>query len=323
MAKVLESFPAQEASELLVGFENPDDAAVYEIAGGIALVQTLDFFTPVVNDPFLFGKIAAANAFSDVYAMGGTPKTAMNIVCFPSCLKLEILIEILRGGREVATQAQVLIVGGHSIEDDEPKYGMAVTGLVDPLRITTIANARVGDTIILTKPVGFGILVTALKAEIVDEYQISEAISNAYVLNKAAAEIMLKYDVQACTDVTGFGLIGHLDEVMKASGTSCIVEAKAVPIYERAIELAAQGIIPEGAYRNKQYVGTQYHSGVTVGQEIQDALFDPQTSGGLLIFARQEDTESIVKELRLNQDVVCAEIIGEVRQAGSCRVRVA
>lgn len=312
MASVLADFTLKEVKDLIVGFENPEDAAVYEIAPGVDIVQTVDFFTPIVDDPYLFGRISAANSLSDIYAMGGVPKTAMNIVCFPSCLDLSILEQILRGGRDVAESAGVAIIGGHTIEDDEPKYGMSVTGIVKRGDIKTIDGARVSDKIILTKPLGLGILATALKAELVSEDEISEAIETAALLNRAPAQIMLKYDVSSCTDVTGFGLLGHLHGVMKASKASCIIESAKVPVYPKALEFAGMGIVPEGAYKNRDYLGSQGLISDDIQTALQDVLFDPQTSGGLLIFVSAKDADSLVDELKLNPDVAVAEIIGEV-----------
>lgn len=220
----------------------------------------------------------------------------------------------MRGGREVADIAGVVIIGGHTVEDDEPKYGMSVTGTVEMKKIKKISDARAGDKMVLTKPIGIGVLATALKAGLLSEMDIVDAIDNAATLNKAAADIMHKYDVSACTDVTGFGLIGHLSGVMKASEKSCKVYADHVPMYDLAIEQAKMGIIPEGTYKNREFVGEDCDFTEGIQQEVQDLLFDPQTSGGLLIFVAKDDADSLVEELRLNQDVPVAEIIGEVTE---------
>lgn len=253
------------------------------------MIQTLDFFTPVVDDPYIFGQIAATNSLSDVYAMGGTPLTAMNIVCFPSCLPIEILGEILKGGADKINEAGALLVGGHTVEDDEPKYGLSVSGLVEPNKVLTNSGARVGDVLLLTKPVGLGVLNTAVKADIATSEQASEAINTMITLNKYAIEAIRHLNISACTDITGFGFIGHAFEIAKGSGVSLEIDSCSVPLLTGAMELAAMGIIPAGMYANKKHVESKVKELNTVDTAIMDLLYDPQTSGGLLIAISEED----------------------------------
>ena len=262
------------------------DAGVYRLSDEMALVQSIDFFTPVVDDPYLFGQIAAANAFSDLYAMGAKPLTALNLVCFPAERQpLQILEEILRGGFDKTREAGAVLIGGHSVEDAEPKYGLSVTGLVDPRRMLTSGGARPGDLLFLTKPLGSGIITTALKG---DQLSVSEAegtLQGMAALNAAAAAAMVEAGASAATDITGFGLLGHLNEMLIAGGTGASISSKAVPLYPRTEEMAAGGLIPGGTYRNISYF-QEAVNWVGRKQEKEDwltILFDPQTSGGLLI----------------------------------------
>jgi selenide,water dikinase len=279
---------------VLVGFATSDDAGVYLVRDDLALVQTVDFFTPIVDDPYDFGRIAAANAISDVYAMGGTPLTALNIAAFPvERLGTEILARILAGGAEIARQAGVAILGGHTIEDDEPKYGMAVTGTIDPRRIVTNAGARPGDVLVLTKPLGTGILASALKKGALDAAALDEAIGWMTMLNAAAARAMLAAGAHAATDVTGYGLLGHGGEMMRASGVRLRLSASAVPVLPHVREMLAAGIAPGGTRENsRQHAGfTEFAPGIA--DDTRAILSDAQTSGGLLIALPPENVAAL------------------------------
>jgi len=259
------------------------DAGVYRLSDDCALVQSVDFFTPIVDDPATFGRIAAANALSDLYAMGAKPLTALNLVGFPSCLEREVLVAILRGGAEKLAEAGAVLVGGHTVEDDEPKYGLAVTGLVDPARLVSTVGARPGDRLILTKPLGTGILATALKGEVIAEAQMAEAILGMETLNRAASEAMLEVGVHACTDITGFGLLGHALEMAEASGVGLVIETGSLHIYPLVLEMAAMGLVPAGSYYNREHYLPRVVSREQLQPELVDILADPQTSGGLLM----------------------------------------
>ena len=259
------------------------DAGVYRLSDDCALVQSVDFFTPVVDDPTAFGRIAAANALSDLYAMGARPLTAMNLVGFPSCLGHDVLVAILKGGAEKLAEAGAVLVGGHTVEDDEPKYGLAVTGLVDPARLVSTVGARAGDQLILTKPLGTGILATALKGEVITGEQMGEAIRGMETLNRAASEAMLAVGVHACTDITGFGLLGHALEMAEASRVGMVIEAGALHIYPLVLDMAAIGLVPVGSYHNREHYLPRVVDRDGLQPELVDILADPQTSGGLLI----------------------------------------
>ncbi len=294
-----------------MGIETADDAAVYRTSENTALVQTVDFFTPIVDDPYLFGQIAAANALSDIYAMGGEPLTAMNIVAFPPKLGFDVLQKILLGGRDKIEESGAVIVGGHTVEDKEPKYGLAVTGLVHPGEVITNAGAQAGDRLVLTKPLGMGILATALKGGMVEEGEMMDVIDSARTLNASAAEAMREIGVNACTDVTGFGFLGHLYLMLAASGVSARVEAKSVPIWPKAIEFAEMGLIPAGAAENRAFLKGKISFG-RVSEVLQDVLFDPQTSGGLLISVPDERCDELIealKEARVSTRAVVGEIL--------------
>jgi len=284
------------------------------------LIQTLDFFTPIVDDPYLFGQIAAANSLSDVYAMGGKPLTAMNIVTFPVCrLDAEVLLAILSGGQQKIAEAGAVMVGGHTIDDDEPKYGLSVTGTVHPSRILTNAGAQIGDALILTKAIGTGVLYTALRAELFADGVAAAAQSMAQ-LNRYAAEVMEKYTVHSCTDITGFGLLGHAYEMSAASGVEMQIDSGAVPLLPDAAAAATMGLVPAGAYANREYLKLiSFVSGVPVN--IQDLLFDPQTSGGLLISLPSEQAESIVQAMK-SAGVAAATCIGKVVKKGKGQINV-
>ncbi len=300
--------------DLLVGFDTSDDAAVYRLTDELCVVQTVDFFPPIVDDPYDFGAIAAANAFSDVYAMGGTPILALNTVCFPEDLDRAILIEILRGGADVAAEAGVLIAGGHTIKDKEPKYGMAVTGTVHPDRLVTNAKARPGDQLVLTKPIGTGIIATAAKAQATDAATLAGAVASMRQLNRAAAEAMLAAGPHAATDVTGFGLAGHLVSMMKASKTTGHLHLGSVPLLPGTRELAEGGFVPGGSQRNLESLASsvRWHAGLTGDDRL--ILCDAQTSGGLLISLAADRVPALLKELR-DRDTLGA-VVGEVTEGG-------
>lgn len=296
LAALLDGMEPPNDPNLLVGFDRSDDAAVYRISDTLALVQTVDFFPPVADDPYVFGQIAAANALSDVYAMGGEPRLAQNIMCVPERMAGETVREILRGGYEKALEAGVMITGGHSIFDDEPKYGLAVTGFVHPDRLIKNCTARVGDILFLTKPLGTGILLTAAKAGLLPESEKAELFSRMTLLNKAARDAFMGLRVHACTDVTGFSLMGHGLELAEGSGVKLRICADDVPIPTSALEFARMGLLPEGMYRNRRFAEGAASLG-NAPLEVCDALFDPQTSGGLLIALHPDDAAAFASAL--------------------------
>ena len=300
------------------GMETRDDAGYVPFGGGL-LLQTADFFTPVVDDPYRFGQIAAANAFSDVYAMGGEPLTALNLVAFPSSLDMGILREILAGGQSKIEESGARLCGGHSVQDEEPKYGLSVTGFVETENVVRNAGARAGDALVLTKPLGFGILTTALKRDLVSEGEIEDAVESAATLNRAARDAMREVGVSAATDVTGYGLLGHLLEILDASGVGAVVRRGDVPVWERAVPLAEDGVFPGGLKTNREYLaGRVERDGV--GEAALMPLFDPQTSGGLLVAAPGDRARDLVRRLR--EDGVCAAVVGEVVEGAGVRVTV-
>jgi selenide,water dikinase len=283
--------------DLLVGFATGDDAAVYRLTDDLCVIQTLDFFPPIVDDPYDYGAIAAVNALSDVYAMGGTPILALNIVCFPEDLDLGILTKILQGGSDVAQEAGVLIAGGHTVKDAEPKYGMAVTGTIHPDAIVTNANAQPGDKLVVTKPIGTGIISTAAKAGVTDDATIAGALTAMRQLNKAASEAMLAVGVNSATDVTGFGLVGHLLGMMNASGTTAHVRFSDVPLLPGTAELAERGVVPGGTRRNLDAADKEVRWHADLSIESRLILCDAQTSGGLLLSVAAEKTDTLLSEL--------------------------
>jgi selenide,water dikinase len=299
-------------ANVMVGLERADDAGVYKISDDLALIQTVDFFTPVVDDPYWFGQIAAANALSDVYAMGGTPKTALNLVAFPvQQMDLSVLRRILQGGMDKLAEAGTALIGGHSIEDKELKYGLAVTGVVHPARVLVKRNLRAGDRLILTKPLGTGIVNTAIKADMASRELVDRAIHLMAALNRAAADVMAQFDVHACTDVTGFGLVGHLGEMVAGSGMGVRISADRVPVVPEALEFASMGLIPAGAYKNREFRKSMLQVAAAVPRALQDVLFDPQTSGGLLICVSNDQAPGLVTALH-DAGVDAAAQIGEV-----------
>ncbi len=307
---------------LLVGLDQADDAGVYRVSDELALIQTVDFFTPVVDDPYRFGQIAAANALSDVYAMGGVPKTAMNLMGFPmGKLDITVFREIIEGGLDKIKEADVVLVGGHSVEDPELKYGLSVTGFVHPKKILTKRNLRPGQQLILTKPLGIGIVNTAVKAGLASSEQAQQISDLMATLNKTAAEVMAAFPVSACTDVTGFGFIGHLAEMVVGSGVSVDIDATSLPLIAEALEFAEMGLIPAGAYNNRAFREKMVEIASTVPRAVTDILFDPQTSGGLLISVEGPQA-ALLAEALLQQGVPCAAVVGAVTSGRDEKIRI-
>lgn len=280
-----------------MGIETSDDAAIYKINDETAMIQTVDFFTPVVDDPYTFGQIAAANALSDVYAMGGEPKVALNIVCFPNCLDVEILGEILRGGADKVKETGAVLVGGHSVQDDEPKYGLCVSGFVHPDKVYKNHGAAAGDVLILTKKVGSGVINTAVKGGMASAEAEAAAVAVMSRLNKTAKRVSEKYTVHACTDITGFGVIGHCCEMAEASDVSLELYTGSINYIEGAVEYASMGLVPAGAYSNMGHRQDQVEKG-GIEDVYEDLLYDPQTSGGLLFAVPEEEAEALLRELK-------------------------
>lgn len=311
LAKLLEGIRVHEDPNLLVGFDRSDDASVYKLSDELALVQTVDFFPPIADDPYLFGQIAAANALSDVYAMGGEPRLCLNICAVPKDMPPQAVHDLLRGGYDKVYEAGALITGGHSILDDEPKYGLAVTGFVHPDKMLTNSGARPGDVLLFTKPLGLGVLTTAAKADLALRPAMERAYELMTTLNKAARDVMVQYRVHACTDVTGFGLLGHALEMAQGGGVELFIDAGAVDFIPEAAELAKMGILPEGMYRNRAFAEASVDPG-TVELWRQDLLYDPQTSGGLLMAVDPADAEALYEALI--PAVPSARRIGTVRE---------
>lgn len=318
---MLGKLPKFYDDRLLVGIETSDDAAVYRVNEDTAVIQTVDFFTPIVDDPFTFGQIAAANALSDVYAMGGKPVLALNIAAFPNCLDPAILGDILAGGADKVKEAGAVLAGGHTIQDDEPKYGLCVTGFVHPDRIIRNYGAKAGDVLILTKPIGSGLVNTAVKAEMAETASMEEASMVMRTLNKAGGEAMEGLVVNACTDVTGFGLAGHATEMAEGSDVSLEIHMSKVPIITGADEYAAMGLVPAGAYRNRNYFGAKV-SAEAVEESRRDMAFDPQTSGGLLISAPPESAAVIMERLNKTNGTIRSAVIGRVIPPGDKRIYI-
>ncbi len=299
-------------SNVIVGLERADDAGVYKVTDDIAIIQTVDFFTPIVDDPYWFGQIAAANALSDIYAMGGVPKTAMNLVAFPlKKMDISVLRRILEGGLDKMKEAGVVLIGGHSIEDNELKYGLSVTGFIHPDRVLTKKNLKTGDQLILTKAIGTGIINTAVKAGLASGEIIEKVTKLMAMLNREGAQVMEKYPVHACTDITGFGLLGHLAEMVKSSGTSVKLWGDKIPVIPETFEYAAMGLIPTGAYKNREFRESMVTFSPSVERTLQLIMFDPQTSGGLLIAVNSRYAENLLDELK-EKGLTDSRIIGEV-----------
>lgn len=309
----MRDLPLIQDPNLLSGFEHAEDAGVYKISDNLALVQTVDFFTPTVDDPFVFGQIAATNALNDIYAMGAKPLTAMNIVCFPiKTMAISVLRDVLRGGLDKMREAGVLLIGGHSVEDNEIKYGLSVTGLVHPDKVLYNRGAKAGDKLILTKPLGTGIISTAVKAKEASAEQIAQAVACMTTLNKKASEIMVEEgDIHACTDITGFGLLGHACEMIDGSDVGIRFHSSSVPVLNGVRDLMETGLIPGGLYRNKNFRLPQVVKEQTCPEWLFDLFFDPQTAGGLFFSLPSGKAQNVAKKMR-QSGIIEAAVIGEV-----------
>ncbi len=314
LCQMLDGFKAHFDENLIVGYDKSDDASVYKVSEDTALIQTTDFFPPIVDDPFLFGQIAATNAISDVYAMGGEPKLALNIMCITDDMDKETVRQILKGGYDKAYEAGVIITGGHTISGAEPIYGLAVSGFVHPDKVLTNSNAKPGDVLILTKPLGVGILTTAAKADssLVSAELLDRLYRQMATLNKAARDIMVKYPVNSCTDVTGFALMGHSFEMAQGSNVTIHIDSSSVPYHREALEMADMGMIPAGAYRNREYAQSGVTKKADIPLALEDIFYDPQTSGGLLISLPKKAAPAFLSELQ--QSVPDARQIGYVTE---------
>ena len=311
LTQLLDGIKVHSDPNLLVGFDKSDDASVYKVSDDLALVQTVDFFPPIADDPYLFGQIAATNALSDVYAMGGEPKLCLNIMAIPADMPKEAVHDLLRGGYDKVYEAGALITGGHSILDEEPKYGLAVTGFVHPDKVLTNSGAKPGDVLLFTKPIGIGVLTTAAKADMASAESMELAHKLMTTLNKTARDAMVKYRVHACTDVTGFGLLGHTLEMAQGSDAEVELDVEAIDLIPEAVELARMGILPEGMYRNRAFAEESVDAG-TVELCKQDLLYDPQTAGGLLMAVEASDADVLFEELK--GCVPSAQRVGTVRE---------
>ena len=295
---MLKDLPAGSDDRLLVGHSGSDDAAVYALDGGQALIQTVDFFPPVVDDPYDFGRVAAANALSDVWAMGGAPRLCMNLLAVPACLPAEAVRAILAGGADKVVEAGAVLAGGHSIQDDEPKYGLCVTGFAPVEDVLQNSTAREGDLLVLTKPLGTGVLTTAAKAELLSEAAAGELVETMALLNRWTWEAMMPLRPNACTDITGFGLVGHALEMARGSGLTARLWAEEVPLLPGALDLAREGLLPAGCHRNRADTGDEVALASGISRERADLLFDPQTSGGLLVALPEGGAEELLRRLR-------------------------
>jgi selenide,water dikinase len=319
--QILNNLDIPTYPQVLAGTSNAEDAGVYKISENLALVQSVDYFTPVVDDPYIFGKITACNSLSDIYAMGATPITAMNILEFPvKELSPEFIENILKGAIEVLKEASTAMIGGHSVDGKELKYGLSVTGIIAPERIFTNDKALLGDSIVLTKKIGTGAIATAIKADLASQESIDIAIKEMTTLNKRTSEICKKFNVHTITDITGFGLIGHLNEVLTASCKNCEIFINRIPFIEQSKEYIDMGLIPEGTYNNINYFSCKVNYLLEIEDTLKYLLFDPQTSGGFLIFAEKEEAENIVKEL--NKENISANIIGFLTENGNGKIFV-
>ena len=302
--------------------ERAEDAGVYKLTDDLAIVQTVDFFTPIVDDPYQFGRIAVANSLSDVYAMGGMPLTALNVVCFPEgTMDISVLKEVLRGGLDMMHEAGVILVGGHTVEDPELKYGLSVTGTVHPDKVIHNNTAKAGDRLILTKPLGTGIISTAIKGGMADEKSIAKIVASMTALNKEASEAMQEVGVHAATDITGFGLLGHACEMVEGTEVGMAIDSAAVPIFPEAKGLAEMGMIPAGLHRNRDFRKHMIDMSEEVPQYLHDILYDPQTSGGLLITVPHERAWMLLEKLQ-EKGVAEAAIIGEVVAEHKAKIAV-
>jgi len=316
LAQVLSKLPKQNNQNVIVGFENSDDAGVFRLNDEMALVQTVDFFTPVADDPATYGKIAAINSLNDVYAMGGTPLSALSIVCYPQNGDWDVLGQILEGGQKAMNADGVVVLGGHSVDDREMKFGYSVTGVIHPNKVVTNAGARPGDLLILTKPIGTGTINTAVKQGKASREAETAAIAAMTTTSAHPSRAMVRVGANSCTDVTGFGLLGHAYEMAKASKTTLTIESKAVPLLPMVLELIQMGMLTRGDKNNRVYVGETVRMSPGVSSEMQSALFDPQTAGGLLISLTESGAEQFLNE------VVDAVIIGRVSAKGGYLIEV-
>jgi selenide, water dikinase len=317
LAQVLGQLPTQPQNEnVLVGYDMADDAGVFRLRDDVALVQTVDFFTPVADDPDVYGRVAAVNALNDIYAMGGKPLTALAIVCYPQKEDFEVLGQILRGGQMAMNEAGVIILGGHSIDDAEIKFGYAVTGLIDPKKVITNAGAQAGDALVLTKPIGTGAVSTGIKRGVAKIESVEAAMRAMTTSAAVASEAMQRAGAHACTDITGFGLLGHAYEMAKASRVTLRIESERIPLLPYVLELISEGMLTRGDKNNRAYVGETVEIAEHLSGEMQSALFDPQTAGGLLISLAKEKAIGLVQEL---SDAV---IIGEVEALSDKLIRV-
>ena len=310
LAQVLSKLPLQPSENVIVGFDTSDDAGVFRLSDELALVQTVDFFTPVADDPEVYGRVAAVNALNDVYAMGARPLSALSVVCYPQKGDLDVLGKILLGGQKALNEEGVVIIGGHSVDDQEMKFGYAVTGVIHPDRVITNAGAKPGDVLVLTKPIGTGAINTAVKKGIASESTIAACIEAMTTSAKASSEAMVAADANACTDITGFGLLGHAYEMARASNVQLTVVSKDVPLLPDVLELIEQGMLTRGDKNNRVYVGDTVQLGATVPSAMQGALFDPQTAGGLLISLPQENLDGFLAK------IPGAAVIGHVTGSG-------
>ncbi len=314
---VLSSLPPFHSDRLIGGYEAADDALVYDLGNGRVLIETVDFFPPMVDDPFLFGEIAAANALSDIYAMGAVPAVAMSIACFPSCLELSVLREIMMGARSRTDEAGCVIAGGHTIADREPKFGLAVTAVHDKDKVWTNSGAKVSDVLVLTKKLGVGILMTASKGGECPEASFNAAVSAMRTLNRTARDSAVDLSVHAATDVTGFSLLGHASEMSEASGCTIAIDGSAVPVHDGVHDLAMFGFLPEGRYTNEDYIAEKVAFSDSTGQTMKDILFSPETSGGLLLSMSSFDAEIYLERMKGS-----AWIIGKVLERDGKPVHV-
>lgn len=312
---MLLEIPKKIDANLLVGQDTSDDAAVYKLTEELAIIFTVDFLTPMVDDPYLFGQIAAANSLSDIYAMGGKPLLALNVACLANCLPLHVISAIMRGGADKVLEAGALIAGGHTVQDDEPKYGLAVVGLVHPNEILSNATARPGDMLILTKPLGTGIINTALKGGLAGEEARQKAAQQMAALNKDAAFCVKECGASSCTDITGFGFLGHAAEMARASRVSLLIDSTALPLLPDVLALADIGMVPAGAYQNRRFLNKEVVFADGVAQNMQDVLYDPQTSGGLLVATAPAKAEKMLSQMQ-TKGLGEAAIVGKVLPAG-------
>ena len=312
LAAMLDGFQTHSDPRLIVGYDKSDDASVFVLDDSTALIQTTDFFPPIVDDPYLYGRIAAVNALSDVYAMGGEPKLALNILCAAEGMSDDTIRQILRGGYDAAYEAGAIIAGGHTIRGAEPIYGLAVSGFVHPEKVLTNSSAKPGDALILTKPLGVGILTTAARAELVSAAIMDRIYRQMATLNRAARDIMVNHNVHSCTDVTGFGLLGHCYEMAQGSNCTLHIRTQDVPFHEEALEFASMGLIPAGAYRNREYAQQGVKIRGRISLAMEDLFYDPQTSGGLLFALPAEEAEACLEAMK--ETVPGAAIIGYVTE---------